>query len=107
MKKLKNWVNSFDRSEYPQEGILSKKLEFKNKKAGFQATLFYMVAGEKISEHTSTKEGLIYVLDGEGFFNLEGERIKMLPGIFINMKNNAIHSLEVEKNTSFLLILFN
>ena len=64
-----------------------------------------MAKGTEISEHTSTKQGFIYVIEGKGIFNLEGKSIIMKDGVIIFMKEKAIHSLNAEKNTSFLLVL--
>lgn len=89
--------------EYPKEGILSKEL-VKTKKADI--TLFCMANGTEMSEHTSTKQAFIYVVDGKGIFNLEGKDIEMKEGVFIFMKENAVHSLKAEKNTAFILSLF-
>ncbi|MDO8528540.1 MAG: cupin domain-containing protein [Nanoarchaeota archaeon] len=94
--------NIKDLIEYPKEGIFSKEI-IKNDK--LDMTLFCLAAGSEISEHTSTKQGVIYVLEGDGIFNLEGKDIKMLPGVVIHMKENAVHALKAEKNTSFILIL--
>ena len=88
--------------EYPKHGILSKKIIDTEK---LDASLFCMARKEKIGEHTSTKQALVYVLEGKGIFNLEGKDIKMLPGVFILMKENAKHSLKAEENMAFLLIL--
>ena len=90
--------------EYPKDGILSKEI-FKNEKA--DSTLFCMASGTNISDHTSKKQGFVYVLEGNGIFKLEDKEIKMEPGIFIYMKENAVHSLKANENTAFLLILFN
>ncbi len=89
--------------EYPKEGVLSKEL-IKTKKANI--SLFCMAKGTDISEHTSTKEGFIYVLEGDGVFNLEGKDIIMTKGVIIFMKENAVHSLKANKNTSFILSLY-
>ncbi|MBI2630115.1 cupin domain-containing protein [Candidatus Pacearchaeota archaeon] len=88
--------------EYPKKGVLSKVIE-KTKKADI--TLFCMAEGTEISEHTSTRQGIIYVIEGNGIFHLEGKDIKMEEGRLILMKENAVHSLKAEKNTAFLLIL--
>ncbi len=88
--------------EYPKEGVLSKEV-FKNEKS--DVGLFCMAKGTEINEHTSTKQGYVYVIEGKGIFNLEGKDIEMKEGVFINMKENAVHSLKAEENTSFLLIL--
>ena len=68
-------------------------------------TLFCMAGGTDIGEHTSTKQGVIYVIEGKGEFILEGEKIKMEEGKMIFMKENAKHSINAEENTSFLLLL--
>lgn len=88
--------------EYPKQGILSKEVM---KSGKLDVSLFCMAKGTEIDEHTSTKQGIVYVLEGKGMFNLEGKEIKMLPGVFIFMNNNAKHSLKAEENTAFLLIL--
>ncbi len=54
--------------EYSEGGILSKEL-IKSKRSN--VTLFCMGKGSEMSEHTSTKEGFVYVVDGKGIFNLE------------------------------------
>lgn len=87
---------------YSEGGIWSKVL-FKGKKT--QVTLFSMSAGSDIGEHTSSKEGYVYVIEGKGIFNLEGEDILMNAGRIIKMDKEAKHSLNAEENTSFLLIL--
>lgn len=89
--------------EYPKEGILTKEI-VKDKKA--DVTLFCMAKNTEIGEHTSTKQGSIYVIEGKGTFNLEGKAIEMKPGVYIHMRENAIHSLNAKENTSFLLILY-
>ena len=88
--------------EYSKEGILSKEI-FKNEK--MDITLFCMASGTELSEHTSTKQGTICVIEGNGIFKLEGKNIEMKEGIFIYMKENAVHSLKANENTSFLLTL--
>lgn len=94
--------NILEMVEYPKQGILSKEI-FKNNHA--DCTLFCMASGTKISEHTSTKEGFVYVIEGKGIFNLQGEDIRLKEGVFVYMQKNAIHSLKADGDTSFLLIL--
>ncbi|MEK6823757.1 MAG: cupin domain-containing protein [Nanoarchaeota archaeon] len=88
--------------EYPKQGVLSKEIL---KEGKMDCTLFCMVSGTEISEHTSTKQGIVYVIEGQGIFNLEGKDIEMKKGVLIYMKENAVHSLKANENTSFLLIL--
>ena len=87
---------------YSEGGILSKVITKTDKQ---NITLFSMAAGTSMSEHTSTKEGFVYVLEGKGVFNLAGEDIVMKEGVIIEMAENAKHSLKAEENTSFLLFL--
>ena len=89
---------------YSENGILSKII-LKNQES--QVTLFCMASGTDISEHTSTKQGYVHVIEGKGIFNLEMNDIKMLAGVIIRLEKNAKHSLIAEENTSFLLILSN
>ncbi len=88
--------------EYPKNGVLSKEI-IKNKR--LDITLFCMVKDTEISEHTSTKSGTVYVIEGKGIFNLEGKAIEMKPGALIYMSENAVHSLKAEENTAFILTL--
>jgi len=88
--------------EYPREGILSKEI-IKTEKSDI--TLFCMAKGTKISEHTSTKQGFVFVIEGKGIFNLEKREIQMKEGVLIFMKENAVHSLKAKENTSFILAL--
>lgn len=88
--------------EYPKNGILSKVI-VKNDK--LDITLFCMAKETEISEHTSTKQGFVYVIEGNGIFNLEGKNILMSSGIFIYLKESAKHSLKAKENTSFILVL--
>ena len=87
---------------YSEGGITSKVIL---KSERMNVTLFCMAAGTDLSEHTSTKEGLVYVLEGEGTFTLEGKRIPILPDVLIHMKAGAVHSLAAEEDTSFMLVL--
>ncbi|MBU1136080.1 MAG: cupin domain-containing protein [Nanoarchaeota archaeon] len=99
---IKKFREIKDLIEYPSEGILSKEIVKTEK---LDVSLFCMAKGTEISEHTSTKQGFVYVLEGNGIFNLKGEEIKMKPGIFIYMGKNSAHSLKAKENTSFMLSL--
>ncbi len=88
--------------EYSKDGILSKVLVNTNKN---NITLFCMAKGTEISEHTSTKEGFIFVVEGKGTFNLEGEDIVISSGVFIFMQKNAVHSVKAKENMAFILSL--
>ena len=101
-KMAQKWKNIQKIINYSEGGIISKVLNSTSKN---NVTLFCMAKGTEMTEHTSTREGLIYVVEGKGTFNLEGEDIKMMPDIMIFMPKNAKHSLKAEENTSFVLTL--
>ncbi len=104
MKNKSSWNSVKKLIEYPESGVLSKVI-FKTKE--IEATLFCMSNGTHISEHTASRAGVVFVLEGKGRFILKGELIPMLPGTIIYLKKRAVHSLKAEKNTSFLLLLSN
>lgn len=91
-----------ERIEYPADGVLSKILLKDN---NCQYTLFCLAKNTEISEHTSTRNAVINVIEGQGTLTLEGEDIQLEPGIFVFMKANAPHALKAEQNLAFLLTL--
>jgi quercetin dioxygenase-like cupin family protein len=99
-----NWENIKSLVSYSHGGVLSKGILANG---ALNISLFCLAAGTEISEHASTKEGFVFVLEGKGVFWLKGKPIKMLPGVLIHLKKNARHSLKAQKNTAFLLALFN
>jgi len=98
------FTNVKEMISYTEGGIFSKEI-FKDENKS--ATLFCMAKGTQISDHTSAKEGFVSVIEGEGTFVLEGKEIKMVRGVLIKLNRNVVHSLNVEKDTSFILFLGN
>lgn len=91
-----------EKIEYPSGGVLSKVLLKDN---NCQYTLFSLAAGTEISEHTSTRNATVHVLEGRGILTLEGRDITLEPGRFVFMPANAPHALKAEDNLAFLLTL--
>lgn len=91
-----------DKIEYAETGVLSKVLL---KLPYCQYTLFCLAAGTDISEHTSTRNAVVQVLEGQGILTLEGQEIGLEPGVFVFMPANAPHALKAESNLAFLLTL--
>lgn len=91
-----------DQIEYPHAGILSKVLL---KYHACQQTLFCLAAGTDISEHTSTRNVAVHVLEGRGVLTLEGDDIPLEPGVFVFMPANAPHALQADENLALLLTL--
>ncbi|MGY6528771.1 MAG: cupin domain-containing protein [Cyanobacterium sp.] len=97
-----SFINLDQHIEYPSEGVLSKVL-LKDKNC--QYTLFCLAKGTEISEHTSSRNATVNVIEGEGILTLEGEDIKLEKGVFVVMPSNAPHALNANQNLCFLLTL--
>lgn len=91
-----------DSFEYPQSGVLSKVLL---KLPTSQYTLFCLATGTEISEHTSTRNATVHVLEGRGILTLAGEPIRLEPGVFVFMAAHTPHALQADENLAFLLTL--
>jgi nitric oxide dioxygenase len=91
-----------DLIEYPNQGILSKVLLKDN---NCQYTLFCLAKGTEIEEHTSTRNVLVSVIEGEGILTLNSEEIPLKTGVLVFMPANAPHALQANENLSFLLTL--
>jgi quercetin dioxygenase-like cupin family protein len=91
-----------EKIEYPEAGVLSKVLLKDN---NCQYTLFCLAAGTEISEHTSTRNATVHVLEGHGVLTLNGHDLALEPGRFIFMSANAPHALKADENLAFLLTL--
>lgn len=88
--------------EYPRAGVLSKVI---TQDKACQYTLFCLAATTDISEHTSTRNATVNVLEGRGVLTLLGEDITLEPGVFVFMPAHAPHALKAEENLAFLLTL--
>lgn len=91
-----------DRIEYAETGVLSKVLL---KLPYCQYTLFCLAAGTEITEHTSTRNAVVQVVEGQGILTLEGQDIALKAGVWVFMPANAPHALNAETNLAFLLTL--
>jgi len=94
--------NIYEMMEFPSEGVFSKVIargEMSNH------TLMCLAKGTDISEHTSSREGVVTILKGTGTFTLNGKKIAMEPGVCIFMPKNAPHALRAEEDLAFLLSL--
>ena len=88
--------------QFPKEGIFSTVI---SKTENSNSTLMCLAAGTDMDEHTSTKDGMIYIIKGKGTFVLFDKEIEMKPGVFIFMPKNAPHSLKATEDLSMLLVL--
>lgn len=88
--------------EYPHSGFFSKVIL---KDQACQYTLFCLAANTEISEHTSTRNATVNVIEGQGLLTLSGQDIALEVGVFVFMPANAPHVLKAEGNLAFLLTL--
>lgn len=88
--------------EYPQSGVFSKVIL---KDHACQYTLFCLAANTEISEHTSTRNATVNVIEGRGLLTLSGQDIALEPGILVFIPANAPHALKAEDKLAFLLTL--
>ena len=91
-----------DHLTYPESGVLSKVIW---KDEVCQYSLFCLAANTEISEHTSTRNATVQVVEGTGSLTLNGETIALAPGVFIFMAANAPHALTAAANLAFVLTL--
>ena len=104
MSPEKTFVQLKDHIEYPTSGILSKVLWHDDR---CQCSLFCLAAATEISEHTSTRNATVQILEGTGTLTLKDETIALVPGVFIVMPANAPHAVEANSNLAFMLTLSN
>jgi quercetin dioxygenase-like cupin family protein len=91
-----------DLIEYAPAGVLSKVIL---KYHACQQTLLCLAAGTDISEHTSTQNAVVHVLEGRGILTLNGQDIKLEPDVLIFMSANTPHAVKADENLAFLLTL--
>ena len=96
------FIQLTDHISYPDSGVLSKVIW---KQGSCQYSLFCLAADTEISEHTSTRNATVQVIEGSGSLVLNGETISLEPGMFIFMPANAPHSLQASSNLAFVLTL--
>lgn len=88
--------------KFPKEGVFSTVLA---KSESYNYTLMCLSKGTDIDTHTSTRNGVVQVLKGEGVFTLFDKEIEMKEGVFIFMPKNAPHSLKAKEDLAILLLL--
>jgi quercetin dioxygenase-like cupin family protein len=99
-----DFIQLKDHIDYSRSGILSKVI-WKNEQC--QYSLFCLAAKTEISEHTSTRNATVQVIEGTGTLILKSNKIPLQAGVFIFMEANAPHALESDTNLAFVLTLTN
>jgi quercetin dioxygenase-like cupin family protein len=88
--------------EMPEDGILSKPISTNNY---LRATLFALSAGQEMSEHTTTMEALLQILEGEADLTLGDDPHRAGPGAWIRMSPNLRHSITAVTPLKMLLVV--
>jgi len=101
--KMSEIKNVFDMIEFPKEGVLSKTIA--EKPAG-EADIFMLPKGEKISQHTSSRDAAVLILRGEADFQLGDEWHRVKPGDWFFMDAGLPHAISSVDDLVFLLTLF-
>lgn len=68
-------------------------------------TVFGFDAGEGLTEHTSARPAIVQVLSGRLRFAIEGDEVEIVPGTWVHLSADAVHSLTAVEPTVMLLTL--
>ena len=91
-----------DHIGYADDSIVSKTII--NKKTG-TVTLFAFDSGQKLSEHTTPFDALVYVLDGEAELTIGGEKVIVSTGQISVMPAEIPHAVTANQRFKMLLTL--
>ncbi|MBK8799312.1 MAG: cupin domain-containing protein [Caldilinea sp.] len=88
--------------EAPADSIVSKTIYTSG---SVRVVLFAFAPGQELTEHTSTREALIHVIDGSALITLGGEAIDASAGTLIRMAPNLPHSVQAQSPMRMLLYM--
>lgn len=86
----------------PAESIVSRTLYNGD---GLRIVLFAFAPGQELTEHTSTREALIHVLEGDGVVTLGDEQVNVSAGSLIRMAPNLPHSVRAHRPLRMMLTM--
>ncbi|OLP16347.1 hypothetical protein BST81_21380 [Leptolyngbya sp. 'hensonii'] len=91
-----------DHIAYIEAGVYRKIIA---KDGQRQAVLVCLKAGTYLSKHTSSHDGFMIVIEGQGTFTLEGEETTLEAGVFISLPANTAHAIHAIANLAFLKVV--
>lgn len=100
MAEIKN-INEL--IEFPKEGILSKTI---SERPTGEVDIFMLPKGEKMSQHTASRDAAIFILRGEANFQLGEEWHRVKEGDWFLMEAGMLHALNAVEDLVFMLTLF-
>lgn len=86
----------------PTDSIVSRTLYTSE---SVRIVLFAFAPGQELTEHTSTREALIHVLDGEATITLGDRPVQASAGLLIRMAPNLPHSVQAQSAMRMLLYM--
>ena len=75
------------------------------KTAGGNVTLFAFDAGQGLTEHTSSFDALVLVLEGALTLTIGGTAVRATPGSIVHMPADVAHAVEAPEAARMLLIM--
>ena len=89
-------------ADYQTGGIVSRKIV--QKPAG-SITVFAFDKDEGLSEHTAAYDAMVYMLEGEGEFLIDGESHRVKAGEFLILPANHPHAVNAPTRFKMLLTM--
>lgn len=84
------------------QGIASRVLA---KSAASNLTLFAFDAGQGLTEHTSSFDALVMVLEGALTLTIGGTPVRAVPGTIVRMPAGIAHAVEAPEPARMLLLM--
>lgn len=105
---MKNLIPLFPKQivkeiEYQSDSIISKVLLQSEK---LNLTLFAVAEGQEFSPHTTTREAIVHILEGDGEFMLGNVWHKFSSGDYFHMPEKLLHAIKAKSDFKFLLYLY-
>jgi len=88
--------------DYSEGAIVSRTL---HETSAGSLIAFSFAAGERLSEHTSTKDAVVLVLEGEVEVSIAGQRSRLTTGTAVLMPADVPHAVVAPGACKFLLTL--
>jgi quercetin dioxygenase-like cupin family protein len=86
----------------PGRGIHSQTL---SDAGGVELVLFAMAAGQRLSEHTSSRAAIVHVLSGRGELVVAADVHQLAPGSWLRMPPRTAHAIGATTGLIFALYL--
>ena len=86
----------------PEGGVISRTL---HEEDGLRLVAFGFAAGERLTEHTSSRTAIVQVLEGRLRVTLAGEPHELGPGDWVRMAPGLAHAVDAEEPAVMLLTL--